>query len=207
MKSIHILVLIAVYAESTAQISVQGEYYFNRHEMVAGFDFSPDGKFQFFYSYGAVDRNASGTFTVEGNIIKLKSDKAAGQDFTVKQQSKKGKGYMLIFEHSNTFLLKNIWCIFFVDGKRQEAYSDSQGKVQINLDRCDSIFVQHSLYPDVVTRIKDVRNANNRFVLSLNPSLELVSFKGIDLTIVNENTLTCLPNYLIKTEDIKFVKQ
>jgi hypothetical protein len=54
-----------------AQKTVPGEYYFSRQEMVAGFKFSPDGRFEFFYSYGAVDRNASGTFSVEGDILKL----------------------------------------------------------------------------------------------------------------------------------------
>lgn len=189
-----------------AQTPVRGEYYFNRHEMVAGFNFSADGEFQFFYFYGAVDRNASGTFTVEGNIIKLKSEKVAGNDFTITRQLKKGKGYTLVFNHSNTYLLENIRCIFFIDGKPLDIYSDRNGEVHTDFDRCDSIFVQHALYPDVVTCIKNGQNNNNFFTLSLNPSLEQVSFKGIDLTIINENTITCLPNYLIKIEDIKFIK-
>ena len=190
-----------------AQAPVQGEYYFSRHEMVAGFNFSSDGRFQFFYSYGAIDRSASGTYTLDGNTIKLKSDKAAGQDFTITQQLKKGKGYTLVFEHPNKYLLENIRCIFFVNGRQQDEYSDSKGIVNADIDHCDSIYVQHSLYPDIATKVKDMGNTNNRFTLNLNQSLEQVSFKGIDLTIVNENMLTCLPNYFMKTDDIVFVKQ
>lgn len=80
--------------------------------MVAGFNFSADGKFQFFYSYGALDRNATGTFFVEGDTLKIKSDKELGKDFTIINQSKQAKGYILIFDDPNKYLLKDILCIF-----------------------------------------------------------------------------------------------
>ena len=63
-----------------SQTKLQGEYFFRKTEMVAGFNFSAAGTFQFFYSYGAVDRSAAGTFMVEGNTIKLQSSKEPGKD-------------------------------------------------------------------------------------------------------------------------------
>lgn len=189
-----------------AQTPVVGEYYFNRHEMAAGFNFAADGKFQFFFSYGAIDRSATGTFSVEGNTLKLKSDKIAGNDFKITKQSKQGKGYSLSFEHPNTYLLKDIRCLFFVNGKKQEEYSDDQGKVNINLRHSDSIYVQHSLYPDIATLIKDNQNRNNTFTIALNPSLEQVSFKGIDFEIVDGKTITCFTNYFMYIPDIEFIK-
>ena len=50
------LLLLFMNVKLMSQSTVQGEYYFRKQEMVAGFNFSADGKFQFFYSYGAVDR-------------------------------------------------------------------------------------------------------------------------------------------------------
>ena len=194
-------------AHAMSQPTVVGEYYFNRQEMVAGFRFSSDGKFEFFYSYGAVDRNASGTFKVEGDILKLKSDKIAGSDFTITDQSKRPGGYSLKFEHPSHYLTENILCIFIKNGKQQKEYSDSKGEVNVKMNECDTIYVQHSLYPDILTLIKDVENTNNRLTLSLNPSLEQVSFKGIDFKIVDENTLTCLPNYFMSMEDIEFTRR
>jgi hypothetical protein len=64
--------------------------------------------------------------------------------------------------------------------------------------------VQHGLYPDIFTLVKDKENTNNRFTLTLNPSLEQVSFKGIDFIIVDENTITCLRNYFMDMADIEF---
>ena len=66
-----------------------GEYLFNKMEMAAGFNFTKDGKFQFFYTYGASDRNATGTYTIEGDTLKLHSDKEPGNDFTIDKQTKK----------------------------------------------------------------------------------------------------------------------
>lgn len=190
-----------------SQTTIQGEYYFRKMEMASGFNFSKDGKFQFFFTYGAVDRSARGTFSVEGDTLKLKSDKEAGKDFNITSQSKEGKGYTLTFTHPNKYLVKNILCLFVADGKTQEAKTDANGQVNTDLTHCDTIYVQHLLFPDIATLVKDKTNDNNRFTLSLNPSLEQVSFKGIDFKIIDDKTLNCLPNYFLDMPDIKFVKQ
>ena len=190
-----------------SQTTVQGEYYFRRQEMVAGFNFFTDGKFEFFYSYGAVDRTASGTFLVEADTLKLKSNKEAGKDFSILKQSMQGKGYVLKFQHPNKYLLQHILCIFFIDGKKEETLTDSNGEVKVDFEKCDKIYVQHTLYPDIVTLVKDENNHSNNFTLSLNPSLEQVSFKGIDFKIVNDKTITCIPNYFMQLEGIEFIKK
>ena len=207
MKRILLVFLLFINLKMIAQSSVQGEYYFRRQEMVAGFNFSADGKFQFFYSYGAVDRNATGSFSVEGNTLKLKSDKEAGKDFTITNQSKKGNGYNLTFTHPNKYLLKGIRCVFFLNGKQQEVWSDSNGEARLDIPHCDTIYVQHSLYPDILTLIKDEKNQHNFFTLSLNPSLEQVSFKGIDFNLESTDRITCIPNYFMEIAGIEFVKQ
>ncbi len=190
-----------------AQTIIQGEYYFRKQEMVAGFNFSPDGKFQFFYSYGAVDRSATGTFLVKADKLQIQSDKLPGKDVTIKNQSKQGSGYNIQFEDPNKYLLKDILCIFFVDGKQKEAWSDENGKVEVAFAHCDSICVQHPFYPDIMTFIKDSKSDNNNFTLTLNPSLVQVSFKGIIFKIANDKVITCLPNYFMPLENIEFLKQ
>ena len=190
-----------------AQPPVQGEYYFRKQEMVAGFNFSPDGKFQFFFSYGAVDRSATGTFIVTGDTLKLKSDKQPGEDFKLTAQSRQDTGYAILFDHPNKYLLKDIRCIFVADGKKQELFSDANGEVHTDIPGCDTIYVQHLLYPDILTLVKDKANKNNRFSLRLNPSLEQVSFKGIDFKIESDGRISCLPNYFMEMEGIEFIKQ
>jgi hypothetical protein len=190
-----------------SQAKIEGEYYFNKMEMAAAFNFSKGGKFQFFYTYGAVDRTATGSFTVSGDSVKLRSDKQPGKDFTITDQSKKGSGYDIRFDHSNKSLLKNISCIFITGGKQQEVFSDEAGTVHSDVVNCDTIYVLHNLFPDVPTLIKDEKNKNNHFVLSLNISLGQVSFKDIYLKIVNNETLECMNNYFMDAHDIKFIKK
>lgn len=207
MKFYFFFLFFFITSELISQSVVQGEYYFHRQEMVAGFNFSPDGKFQFYYSYGAVDRNATGTFSVEGDQLKLKSDKEASKDFTIIKQSKQSKGYSVLLKDANQYLVKNILCIFFIDGMRREEYTDNTGSVSLDIDHCDSIYLQHQLFPDIVTLLKDNKNDHNNFVVSLNPSLAQVSFKGIDFTIVGDKKITCFPNYFMGFEGIEFNKQ
>ncbi len=192
-----------------SQTHIQGAYYFNRREMAAGFNFFADGKFEFFHSYGAVDRTASGTFLVEGDTLKLKSDKIGGRDFAITQQSKQGVGYTIKFEHPNKYLLQHIVCMFFIDDKKLDEFTNINGEVKVDFPHCDKIFVQHALYPDIVTIVKDENknSDNNNFTLTLNPSIEQVSFKWIDFKIVNGNMITCLPNYFMQLENIEFIKQ
>ena len=193
--------------QSIAQSRVQGEYIFTKQEMVAGFEFSAGAKFKFFYSYGAVDRMATGTFTVKGDTLTLKSSKEAGHDFTVKSQSKEGKGYTIKVEDANAYLLANIRCSFFIGKEKHDEVTDEKGEIKIAFEHVDKIYVQHLLFPDIVTLVKDERNENNRFVLTLNQSLGEVSFKGIDLKIVDNKTLSCIPNYFMMVDGIKFKKQ
>ena len=184
-----------------------GEYIFNRQEMVAGFKFAENGKFEFFFSYGVVDRMASGTFTVEGKTIKLKSNKIPGKDFNVVTQTKSGTGYTIKVENENNFFVDEILCTFFIGGEKHEEYTDRQGMVTVPYPHCDSIYVQHSLFPDISTLIKDEKNDNNNFVLTLNSSLTQVSFKGIDFTINDDNSISCMHNYFMPLEDIRFKMQ
>jgi hypothetical protein len=72
-----------------SQKNIEGEYYFRKMEMASGFNFSKDGKFEFFYVYGSVDRNAAGSFTVEGDTLKLTSNKEPGKDFYTNQTIEK----------------------------------------------------------------------------------------------------------------------
>jgi hypothetical protein len=209
MKNWHILFLFfGIIFKIHSQHIIEGEYGFRRQEMVAGFLFEKDGKFQFFYSYGAVDREATGSFTVKNDSLFLKSDKIAGKDFTIKSETKKGKGYSIKVEDKNPYLVRGVRCIFFYDdGKAIEEVTDENGEFKTELTKVDKIFLMHPMFEDVPSQIKDEKNNNNNFVVRLNPSLGRVSFKGINFHVKDNNTITCLPNYFINLENIKFVKQ
>jgi len=148
-----------------AQSPVTGNYQFHWQEMVAGFNFSADWKFEFFYSYGAVDRSATGSFSISGDTLHLKSDKEAGKDFTIKSHAKEGSGYRIQFEDANKYLLSNIRCSFFIGTERTDEYTDQNGLVETDMVNCDKIYAYHELFPDMATIVKDEKNNNNSISL------------------------------------------
>lgn len=189
-----------------SQNNLSGEYSLTGiHEMASGFLFKEDKTFEFYYVYGAVDRIAKGTYEEVGDTIKLKSDKAPGQDFEIKMQKKQGNGCRLAFKAPNVFLLNNIKAFCFKGEERFEFETDKDGIIDIPQDHFDKIYVQHLLFPDIVTQIKDETNENNYFEMALKPSLSEVSFKGIDL-IRKEDELIMLPNYFMPFERIVYRK-
>jgi len=176
------------------------------HDLASAFQFTKDGKFEYFYIYGVADRHATGTYTMEGDTIKLKSDKEAGKDFPIESQSKKGKGYTIQVKAPNPFLLYRVTALYFVGEEQRIAESDKEGVIHFEEDHIDKIYLRHEIFPDVACLIKDVDNDHNYFVVSLSPTLQQVSFKGIDL-VKKGDTLTCLPNYFLPFEDIRFIKE
>jgi len=207
MKKSMLFILIMANLNVMGQSGVHGEYYFNKQEMVAVFNFFSDNKFEFFYSYGAVDRSATGTFSITNDTLHLFSDKAPGKDFTVKAQSKEGKGYRIQFEDANSYLLKNIRCSFFIGKERRDEYTDDNGVIEIYLPYCDSIYAFHELFPDMASLIKDGKNDNNHFVVTLNPSLSQVSFEGIAYKVDGNKLIAVMPNYIFPMADVIFKKQ
>ena len=210
MKKINILIIILfslLFINTMAQTGFQGKYYFQKQEMVAGINFTGDGRFEFFFSYGASDRSATGTYSVEGNTIKLKSDKTAGEDFTIDKQHKEGKGFVIFCHAMNKNILPYMQCIVF-NGEHKEYYSaNNEGIIAIDIEHCDKIYMKNEIFPDIPTLIKDEKNDNNRFEVTLQPSVQQLSFKGIDFKIEDDNSLSCLPNYFMPVSDIKFHKQ
>jgi hypothetical protein len=191
----------------TAQKTIEGVYSLvGIHDMAAGFRFTPEGQFEFFYIYGVADRNATGSYTLVGDTIKLKSDKEDGKDFPISKQSKKGSGYSIQVTAPNPYLLRNVTALYFIGDKQDVAYSDDKGVIQIDAAHCDKIYLTHEIFPDIACLIKDVDNPNNHFEVALSPTLAQVSFKGIDL-VRKGDTLTCLPNYFMPFENIRFVKE
>jgi hypothetical protein len=175
-------------------------------DMAAAFKFTPDGRFEFFYAYGAGDRNATGTYTVEGDTVKLKSDKEPGKDFKIDAQRKQGKGYTIKLNDADKNYLSYMSCFYFVGDKQELAEANKEGIIHIDLPEVDSLYVRHELAVDIPTLVKDKDNDNNYFEVSLLPSLGQVSFKGIDL-FIKEDTLTCHPNYFMPFENIRFEKE
>jgi len=193
-------------ASKVVSRTLNGEYQFRKMELISGFIFTPDGKFEFYYSYGASDRNATGTYHIVGDTLKLNSDKKGEQDFAIDKQRKKSGFITIKINSPDAYLASTVLCMCVVDGIEHKFYSDNKGLIKTDLTSCDKIFVQHLLFPDVFTQISKEKIDNNYFELSLLPSVQQVSFKYIDF-LIKDDVITCYPNYFLPFEDIEFVKE
>ncbi|MDQ3017571.1 MAG: hypothetical protein M3R25_12740 [Bacteroidota bacterium] len=207
VRILFIISIISITIDMSTAQSIAGDYNLvGIQDAAGGFRFTKEGRFEFFFIYGVVDRIATGTYTLDGNSIKLKSDKTPGEDFLVLSQSKQGNQYVIQAMDPNEYLLRNIICIYYINGQENVAYSDEQGKITIDETLIGRILLVQELFPDVPSVIKDESNSNNHFEVTLSPTLSQVSFKGIDLTL-NGKDLTCLLNFVLPFENIRFIKR
>ncbi|CAN5534101.1 hypothetical protein BH10BAC3_BH10BAC3_37120 [soil metagenome] len=102
-------------------------------------------------------------------------------------------------------MLKNIRCSFFIGKERRDEYTDENSLIEISLPYCDTIYAFHQLFPDMSSGIKDKKNDSNHFVVSLNPSLGQVSFKGIAYKVDGNKLIALMPNYIFPMEGVIFI--
>ena len=159
-------------------------------EMASGFNFKPDSTFEFFYSYGAVDRFANGTYSVKDDTLLLYSDKKPGDDFEIIEQSIKGKTYKVVVRDENAFLTQKVIAITYFGELKKIYEANEEGIIDINTKNCEKIFLQHELFPDEATLIKDELNANTYFEVKLKPTLQEVSFTGAVIRL-KDDSITC----------------
>ena len=162
----------------------------NDHEMVAEFHFTAAGRFEFAFSYGAVDRGAEGSYTIDNHHIILHSDKTPGKDFDITHSERKGTGFTIQISDPNPWFRRDVICIFKKGDKYDQRVSNEDGIAHSTMTECDSIFVGHNLFPDVMTVIKDPHDTtNNHFELTPNVSLVYLSFKDVSPRI-DKDTIT-----------------
>lgn len=201
-----ILSMIAGIAPTLAQ-GLEGTYRLQGGpEMAAEFHFARDGRFAFAFAYGAVDREAEGSYTLDNGLVVLNSSKTPGKDFTVKHRERRGEGFTVRISDPNPWLTRHVMCLFKKGDQFDQQFSDDDNIVHSKWTECDSIFVVHALYPDAMTLVKDADDReNNYFELGLSSSLVGVSFKGVRPRLDGDTIVVEMP-WLFEGKEAVFVK-
>jgi hypothetical protein len=166
------------------QKTITGEYALKGvPEMVARFKFNADSTFQFMYMYGASDRSARGTYTLEGDKIILHGSKEAGKDFELVEEKRSGSGITVSIADENDMLLSNVLCYFISKKDTIVVETNSEGLASANMPDCEAIQLMHGYFPDKPTTYKITGNENNFFQFALKPSLTEVVFNNTEFNI------------------------
>lgn len=188
------------------QNTVTGEYALRGvPEMVARFKFNDDSTFQFMYIYGASDRSAQGTYTVENGNVILHGTKAANKDFELVEEKKSGHGITVSIADENEALLRNVVCYFINKKDTIMAETNAEGIATVNMPDCEEVQLIHGYFPDVPTSYKIKGNENNFFQFALKPSLTEVVFDNVKLNVKNGN-LQGSNIYLFGQSPVEFEK-
>ncbi|MBL0065187.1 MAG: hypothetical protein IPP38_09210 [Bacteroidetes bacterium] len=165
--------------------SYAGEYYLTGvMETASGFRLNTDSSFDFFYSYGALDRSGKGSWSVQDSFIVLKSEGPTPDGFVLKNSRKvKSDVLSIIIDDPNPFFKKYVHG--FVSGKEreEEQQSDHDGILRFQAGAYDSLLMMMEFSSEKVFRFPLVGKEENEFTFTFNPTILEVFFRNHRLKI------------------------
>lgn len=171
--------------EAQQNNKLAGEYYLRGvMETASGFKLNPDSTFQFFFSYGALDRNGEGTWTVKDNHIVLNSKPHPGKDFVL-VSSKKANDDSLVIKiiEPNTFFLSHVYCLLTSGDKQSEQLSNKQGLVSFPKQAVNTIMLAFEFCPERKSLFQVSDPTHNYFEFRFEPWILEVFFADFKLEI------------------------
>src|SRR4051812_34572280 len=145
MKYLSLLVLLISTTTMCAQTSenIAGAYYLQGvMETGSGFKLNVDSSFQFFYSYGALDRYGSGKWKVENHRVILNSKPYPGRDFKMTDSIKNNANFTTIkIEEKNPQLFSFVHCMVHTKNGDTLLDADHNGYIIIHEKPIDTIYL------------------------------------------------------------------
>lgn len=151
-----------------------GEYNASRQELATAFLLKPDSTFEFYFSYGALDRFGQGTFHVTPEQIIFTSDNQAKPDFSLVKESASGNAFTVQLQGTGD-MTEFFSVTAFHDGKAAEAPVEADGFARFPEAKYDSLNIafqfagekHFSFYP---------KPGTHQLLFDVEPSILNVSF-------------------------------
>lgn len=183
-----------------------GEYYSQeKRETVSAFRLNADSTFDFFYSYGALDRFGKGKWNIENNTIILNSNKPRpDKDFSLIKSMNKSDDTIVIHIIDDNEVVKNhVVCCLINQGEKNAMITEN-GIARFPKQLVDSIALLLELCPDrySIFNVKD--KADNYFEFKIEPWISEVFFENFKLIIDNKKLVGKHP--LLDGEKFTYIK-
>ncbi|HEX5150198.1 MAG TPA: hypothetical protein VFW07_02050 [Parafilimonas sp.] len=185
MKTVSFFILL--FTSATVVMYAQdltGEYYLEGvMETASGFQINADSGFQFFFSYGALDRSGKGKWKMlNDSTIILNSDKRPPLDFKLeKQTSAADKSITIQIDNNNKNILRYVQG-FIKSGPTEIPFEMNAGGIaRLENQEIDSVGLIFTLCPDRYS-VLPVTRGNNSFVFQFEPWIAEVFFEDFILT-------------------------
>ena len=162
--------------------SIPGEYYLEGiMETASGIQLRPDSSFNFFYTYGSLDRYGSGKWSFKEGQVILNSKRRPGADFRLVESKKVGDGYLTIrIVDKTTQILNHIECTIRYQKGLRQAMTNSGGVARFQAEKADSILLMLDLCPEKYTAFV-VNPAKDYYEFTIEPWIGEVFFEEFAL--------------------------
>ena len=177
-----IFIYIVTPHNATAQTKdIAGEYSLTGvMETASGIVLNKDSTFQFYFSYGALDRSGSGRWSVHDNNIILNSKPYPGYDFKIVKRLKTTDTFTTVkIEDLNLNLYQLVYCK--ANGAGGSMVYDADAKGLITLPNiADSIHILSELCPERITSFA-ADSRSNYYIINFEPWVREIFFNSFVL--------------------------
>ncbi|GAA4744005.1 hypothetical protein GCM10023229_24450 [Flavisolibacter ginsenosidimutans] len=165
-----------------------GEYYLRGvMETASGFTLDSDSSFQFFFSYGALDRYGKGHWRVQNDTLVLDSEAKPLYDFKLLVANKIADDKITVqIKESDASLFRYFHCRLFGNGKMQEGITNEKGIVVFRSQMLDSLELAFEFCPEKKSVFVIKKTLHNHFVFAPEPWLTEVFFQNFRLHFTPE---------------------
>lgn len=162
-----------------------GEYYLQgMREMASGFLLKPDHSFQFFFTYGALDRVGSGTWAEEKGRLILNSAAKPANGYTLVKSGRKDHDFIhIVLEGNNPMAMRHTFVSLDNGTEGSWKQMNQQGDVQFPKQEVHSISLLLEFCPERITAIAVTGKDHNEFIFRIEPSIIEVFFDNFTLNI------------------------
>ncbi len=178
------LQLIAFTQKQPKMSTVIGDYNLSGvMEMVSVLRLNADSTFQFYFAYGAADREGSGTWILQDSTVILNSKPRPSKDFKLIESSiTNEKDFTIRFAEINPSFFPFLECQLKTSGELLELKPNSDGIITAPPGDYTSIGFLFVLCGDRPSWFTDLKKGHNSFTIGIEPWICEVFFNDIRLT-------------------------
>jgi hypothetical protein len=200
------LIFYAMKMHGQKDSALSGAYYLQGvREMASGFQFHEDHSFDFFFSYGALDRVAKGTWTQHGDTIVLNTPKRPPLDFRLVRSEKRGGNNVVVHvtDAANAFL-RNVFAEVKTSDTTYREQSTEEGSLVFPKQAVQEIALMH-IFLNERFSVFDVSGTDaDYFEFTIESWIADVDFDNLIL-VLKEDGLTG-PHPLLGKEQFTYTK-
>ena len=152
-------------------------------ETETGFKLNPDGTFQFFFTYGALDRYGRGQWTMNDDFVYLQSRPWGGKDFALLTSDTSGAGITVKVTDKNPIFQKHSMASLKNGANGTWLSPDSKGEMHFSHNEASVITLAFEFCPERFTFFPVENKEHNYFEFRLEPWIMEVFFNNFPLKV------------------------